>query len=191
MYVGLHTASLPQVLAEARQRIVLHMALYAEFGRMPALAEALHTALTQPAFRRLQVITVPLTSRRNWVDEFLHALRPDLTAVQMEHEFAASRDFIVRLAARHEGLVEVYETHALPCAPCVIVDDRILFGHYAHSPVPMEQGFWFSVAAPMDDLFKWAETGALPRDATPRHRAAFRFVCDCRNAMRQAKRMLL
>ena len=41
MYVGLHTASLPQVLAEARQRIVLHMALYAEFGRMPALAEAL------------------------------------------------------------------------------------------------------------------------------------------------------
>lgn len=191
MYVGLHTASLPQVLAEARRRIVLHLALYAEFARLPALAEALDAALVQPTFRRLQIITVPLVSRRGWVDEFLHALRPDLTPGQMELEFAASRDFIVRLAARHEGMVEVYETRALPCAPCVIVDDRILFGHYAHCSVPMEQGFWFSVAAPTDDLFRWADSGTPPRDATPRHRAAFRFVCDCRNAMRQAKRMLL
>lgn len=191
MYVGIHTTSLPQAIAEARSRIILHVALYDHFARSPELCDALDCALAQPGFDRLSLVTIPFISRKAWLDEFLQLLRPGQGIAEIEHGFAASRDFIVRLAVRHEGLVEVYETRALPCMPCIIIDDRILFGHYAHAPVPAEHGYWFSVNAPVDELFTWAAAGRLPGDATPRQRAAFRFVADCHNAMRQAKRMLL
>ncbi len=191
VYVGIHTVSLPQALAEARKRIILNLALYDRFARSPDLCDALSCALGQPGFGRLSIITIPFISRKAWLDEFLQLLRPGQGIAETEHEFAASRDFIVRLAVRHEGLVEVYETRALPCVPCIIIDDRIIFGHYAHATVPAEQGYWFSVNAPVDELLMWAASGRPAVDATPRQLAAYRFVSDCHNAMRQAKRMLL
>lgn len=191
VYVGIHTASLPQSIIEAKRRIIFHTALYDNLARDTELADALSTALQQPGFDKLTIITIPFISRKAWLDEFLHMLRPGLGIVEIEHQFAASRDFVVRLAVRHEGLVEVYETRALPCVPCVVIDDRILFGHYAHSDVPLEQGYWFSITAPVEELFGWAAAGALQADATPRHRAAYRYISDCHHAMKHAKRMLL
>ena len=191
MYVGLHTASLPQTLAEAQHRIIMHTAVYADFARAPDILDALNTALSRPGFKRLTIVTIPFMSRKGWIDDFLQMLRPELTIAQVEHEIAASHDFIVRLAVRHDGMVEVYETRALPTSPYIFVDDKILFGHYAHAAVHPEQGFWFGTTAPVETLLQWAQKGEIPRDATPRHRAAYRFVADCHHAMHHAKRVLL
>lgn len=190
MYVGIHTASLPQTLATAKRRVILHTAMYDGLA-IPEMASALSHALSQPDFEKLSIITVPFISRKQWLDEFLTMLRPERTLAEIEHLFNASRDFIVRLAVRHEGLVEVYETQAMPCVPCIIVDDTILFGHYTHGPVALDAGYWFSVTAPTAQLFEWAAMGGPPEQATPRQKASFRFVADCYHAMRQAKRMLL
>ncbi|ABB40346.1 hypothetical protein Dde_3553 [Oleidesulfovibrio alaskensis G20] len=191
MYVGIHTASLPFVFAEARRRIIMHAALYSNFARSPRHIEALSTALTKPGFRKLHAITLPFDPKRGWMEEFMHVLRPDYSLAQMEHEFNSSRDFLVRLAARHDGLVELYETRAMPCMPVIIVDDKILFGHYAHSPVPAPQGYWFSVTAPVEDMLDWLRHGRIPEDATPTQKASLRFVADCDYAMRNAKRLFL
>ncbi len=190
MYVGIHTASLPQTIAKAQRRVILHTAMYDGLANSE-LAAALSHALSQPNFEKLSIITVPFISRKQWLDEFLGMLRPDCTLPELEHLFNASRDFIVRLAVHHEGLVEVYETQAMPCVPCIIVDDTILFGHYTHGSVPLEAGYWFSVTAPTAQLFEWAALGGPPEQATPRQKASFRFIADCYGAMRQAKRMLL
>lgn len=191
MYVGIHTASIPATLAAAQRRIILHTALYDGIAHNQEIIQSLSTALHQPGFEKLSIISVPFISRKRWLDEFLHMLRPNLSVVELEHLFNASRDFIVRLAAHHEGQVEVYETQAMPCVPCIFVDDRILFGHYAHGSVPLESGYWFSLNADTEELFTWAEAGAPPQDATPRQRASFRFVADCHHAMKHSKRMLL
>lgn len=190
MYVGIHTASLPQTLARAKRRIILHTAMYDGLASVE-MSTALHYALSQASFEKLSIITVPFISRKQWLDEFLSVLRPTRSLPEIEHLFNASRDFIVRLAVRHEGLVEVYETQAMPCVPCIIVDDTILFGHYTHGSVPLDAGYWFSVTAPTEQLFDWAAMGGPPDQATPRQKASFRFVADCYYAMKQAKRMLL
>ncbi|MFI3271798.1 MAG: hypothetical protein R3Y11_06820 [Pseudomonadota bacterium] len=190
MYVGIHTASLPQALASAKRRIILHTAMYDGLANAE-MSLALSVALSQPSFEKLSIITVPFVSRKQWLDEFLMVLRPERSLAEIEHVFNASRDFIVRLAVRHEGLVEVYETQAMPCAPCIIVDDTIFFGHYTHGPVSLDAGYWFSVTAPTAQLFEWAAAGVVPDQATPRQKASFRFVADCYHAMKSAKRMLL
>ncbi len=191
MYVGIHTASLPFVFAEAHRHIILHAALYSAFARSAQHIEALGTALSKPGFQKLHAVTLPFDHKTHWKADFLHALRPDRSPAQLEHEFNESRDFLVRLAARYEGLVALYETHAIPCAPIIIVDDNILFGHYAHGPIPAAEGYWFSLTAPVDTLFQWLHDGTIPPDATPTQRASLRFVADCEYAMRNAKRILL
>lgn len=190
MYVGIHTASLPQSLAAAKHRIILHTAMYDGLAE-PELFGALSQALRQSDFEKLSIITVPFISRKQWLDEFLGLLRPERSIAEIEHLFNASRDAIVRLAVRHEGLVEVFETQAIPCMPCIIIDDTIIFGHYAHGSVSLDSGYWFSVTGPVDDLFAWAAAGGPPEHATPRQKASYRFVADCYYAMKQAKRMLL
>ena len=186
MYVGIHTASLPEVLAEAKTRIILHTALYDNLSDANIVA-SLSYALSKPTFQKLSMITIPFISRKQWLDEFLTMLRPGLGIVELEHRFNASRDLIVRLAARHEGLIEVFETQAMPCVPCIIVDNTILFGHYTHGSVSLEHGYWFNISAPVDELFAWAKVGTPPPNATPRQKASYRFVADCYFAMKQAK----
>lgn len=191
MYIGIHTASIPQVFASAQRRIVLHAALYNKFATSPAHSEALEAALARPGFKKLQAITLPFALNKQWTQEFLQILRPGYTIGEMEHEFNSSINFLVRLAAQHEGMVEIYETQALPCMPVLIIDDCIFFGHYAHSDIMAPDGYWFSVSAPVEELMENAYNGTIPKEKSPKQRASFRFISECVYAMKHAKRMLL
>ena len=191
MYVGIHTASLPQVFAAAERRIILHAALYSRFADSPAHREGLEAAVDSPGFRKLQAITLPFAPKKGWAQEFMELLRPNTALGSLEHEFNRSLDFLVRLAARQQGVVEIYETRAMPCMPLVIVDDRIFFGHYAHCDIMAPDGYWFSVNASVEELITYASIGGLPEEATPRTKASYRFVAECMYAMKNAKRMLL
>lgn len=191
MYVGIHTASLPQVFAEAERRIILHAAVYSRFAESQAHREGIVAALAKPGFRKLQAITLPFTAAKGWKQEFWEILRPGAPRDVLEQECTTSRNFLIKLAGAQEGRVEIYETRAMPCMPVVIVDDRIFFGHYAHSDVLAPEGYWFGVHAPVEQLITYATIGGLPADAAPRLKASYRFVAECLHAMRNAKRMLL
>lgn len=191
MYVGIHTASLPQVFAEAKRRIILHAALYSPFAASDPHREGLETALRQPGFKKMHAICLPFAPKRGWMQEFLGMLRPSMSIGEIEHEFNSSLNFLVRLAAQHEGMVEIYETRAMPCIPTIVVDDRIFFGHYAHSDVLAGNGYWFSVTAPVEELITYAKIGGLPKEAGPKKTASYRYIAECINAMQNAKRMLL
>lgn len=49
VYVGIHTVSLPQALAEARKRIILNLALYDRFGGRPTFATPFPAPWGSPA----------------------------------------------------------------------------------------------------------------------------------------------
>lgn len=190
MFTSIHSASLPAAFASAESRIILHTSLYAYFARNAEYSEALEVALARPNFQKLHAIMLPFESRKAWHDEFLSCLAPNTPAGMLEHEFNSSRDFLVRLAAKHDGLVALYESRALPCAPIIIVDDRIYFGHYCHGSVPITEGLWFTMTVPVTSMLYWLEDNSIPQNLSPTHRATFRFVSECYYAMKHAKKVL-
>ncbi len=191
MHVGLHTAALPEALSGARRRIILHLGLYNDFFALPGLAAALDNALEAPAFRNFQIITLPEQPAKGWLDFFLRHVRPGLEPGGIEHELSASRDAIVRLAARHPGQISIYETRLIPLTPMILADDRIFFSNFSHSSVSLFSGFWNSLSIDVGQLFTWAEEGTPPAQASPKALAAFRLVHEAAYAMRDGKRMLL
>ncbi len=184
---GLAEAGLPALLARA-DRLFFHAGLYSNFARDPEVAGALETALSRPGFDRLDVVSLDPVSRPPYWDEFRDVLRRGMPEATMHREFAVSSAFLDALASRHPTRIRRYVTTALPLAPILLTGDRILAGHYAHSPVPAPLGLWLCVPADIPDLLERAETGAAPETLPPQARGAFRLVCECvaaRNAARQ------
>lgn len=193
MNTGIDISMLAERIAGARRRVILHAALYSRFAANPAITQALHTLLQahrgKPHFSGVHCICLDSTLLLHagssgscaWVSDFLQTLRPHAEPAELLAEFAMSDAFTMRLEMEYRGSFFRHVSRTRPNAPILIVDDLILCGHYLHSGVPAPEGCWFSIHAPVDDLFHYAETGLPPHDATLR--APFRFVADCYDAM--------
>lgn len=118
----------------------------------------------------------------DWANSFFAMLRPHTPVDELVREFSFSHMFIEGLAARYRGMVCHYITRACPTTPILIIDGTILCGHYLHGSLPAPDGFWFSLAAPVEFLFSCAQSDAPPSD--PQQRAAYRFITECQHAMR-------
>lgn len=191
MYIGIHTAGIPEAIAATKQRIILSLGLYNRFLSYPEIWRVMDSALRELNFRDCHVITVPEAARKGWVDDFMAILRPGFSAIEQEHELAASRDVLVRLAANHPGQINIYEARALSCTPIILVDDQIFFSQYCSSGTDILNGLWCSVRANTGKLFEWAQSGSVPESASPKELAQFRLVQECHFLMRNSKRMLL
>ncbi|NJB68158.1 hypothetical protein GGQ74_001831 [Desulfobaculum xiamenense] len=180
---GIASLDIPAALAAARRRIVLHAAIYGNFADSPTHAAALETALSHPDFGGLDVVSIRPETEGRAMRDFLDALREGWTPEAMAEHVARSREFLHGLARRHPGRVRLYETARPGLFPALIIDDDIHFGHYARSPIPAPEGFWFHVHADVERLSAWLRSGNIPPHATADERAALRIVSECLRAM--------
>jgi len=175
---GLRQAEVPGAVARS-DRLFFHAALYANFARDQTMGAALETALARPGFTLLEVVSLDVTARCSWRDEFFDVLRQGRFPGDLLAEFAVSRTFLDDLAARHPGKVRLYDSPALPLAPILLLRDRLLVGHYLHGPIPAPDGFWLAIEADVPRLLHRAEAGVPPGPDDGPARAAYRFVHEC------------
>lgn len=170
-------------------RLFFHAALYSNFARDRAMADALEVALCRPGFERLEVVSLDPVARPPYWDEFRLVLRQDMTAAAMQREFSVSAAFLDALASRHPHKVRLYVTAALPLAPILLLDDVVIAGHYAHSPAPAPLGHWLVIPADVASLLELAEEGARPESLDPADIGAYRLICDCLAARLASRRL--
>ena len=185
---GLDEVGLPERVARS-DRLFFHAALYSNFARDRAMADALDAALSRPEFERLDVVSLDPVARPPYWDEFRQVLRPDMTASAMQREFSVSASFLDALASRHPHKVRLYVTVALPLAPVLLTGDAVLAGHYAHSPVAAPLGLWLVIPADVAGLLDLAEEGGRPDALDAVALGAYRYVSDCLAARSVARRL--
>lgn len=170
-------------------RLFFHAALYSNFARDRAMADALEAALCRPRFERLEVVSLDPVSRPPYWDEFRQILRQDMPAAAMQREFSVSAAFLDALASRHPHNVRLYVTAAMPLTPILLLDDVVIAGHYAHSPAPAPLGLWLVIPADVAALTELAEEGARPESLDPADVGAYRLICDCLVARLASRRL--
>jgi hypothetical protein len=185
---GLAEARLPEAVAGA-DRLFFHAALYSNFARDRALADALDVALSRPGFEGLDVVSLDPVARPPYWDEFRGVLRHGLPESSLQREFSVSAAFLDALASRHPRRVRLYLTTALPVAPILLIGDTVYAGHYAHGPVPAPLGLWLAVPADVAGLLEMAETGQTPDGLDPTTLGAYRLVRECLAARNAARRL--
>ncbi len=185
---GLAEVELPRRVAGS-DRLFFHAALYSNFARDRAMADALEAALRRPRFERLEVVSLDPVARPPYWDEFRLALRQDMTAAAMQREFSVSAAFLDALASRHPHQVRLHVTAAMPLAPILLLDDVVIVGHYAHSPASAPLGLWLVIPADVAVLTELAEEGARPESLDPAEVGAYRLVCDCLAARAVSRRL--
>lgn len=178
VWAGLAHIDLPGAVARS-DRLFFHAALYSNFARNPAMAEALETALTRPTFTVLEVVSLDVTAVGPWRDEFFDVLRQDRFPGDMLADFAVSCAFLEALATRYPGKVHLFSTTVLPLAPILLLSDRVFVGHYLHGPIPAPDGFWLEIPADVPGLLRRAEAGIPPGPADSQASAVYRFVHEC------------
>ncbi|WP_300161736.1 hypothetical protein [Solidesulfovibrio sp.] len=188
VHAGLGEARLPELVAGA-DRLFFHAAVYSNFARDRAMADALEAALSRPRFTRLDVVSFDPAAGAAYWDEFRQVLRRGLPEVTLRREFGVSTAFCDDLAARHPGHVRLFRTPCLPLAPILLVGDTILAGHYLHGPVPAPLGLWLAVTADVEDLLSRAEDDVSPDVLDPATKGAYRLVCECVAARSAARRL--
>jgi sugar phosphate isomerase/epimerase len=182
LFIGITALDLPTLFSGAKRRIILHAGVYGAFAS-PRHAEALRKALSHAGFLGLDVVELPPENTTPWRDSFLRCLRFDVSPRQAEEEVAASHAFLLSLARDYPDRVRVHPARMPPSLPLVIIDDAIIFGHYAHCAEHAPEGFWCKVDSDVERLLRWADAGRPPESATPEETAAFRLVCECTRAM--------
>lgn len=178
---GIESLDLPSRFSQARRRIILHAAIYGPFATSIPHRQGLTTALTSSTFEKLDIVTLAGTAP--WATSFMRALRFDDSTDTHAALLLASDTFLNELQAIDPQKVAIHHQSSLPCLPVVIIDDTILFGHYAHSRTFAAEGFWSIVETNVERLFKWAENDGPPSDASAEDKAAYRIVHECHNAM--------
>jgi len=178
MLFGLAEAGLATAVARS-DRLFFHAALYSNFARDPAMADALETALSRPSFRGLDVVSLDPDAALPWREEFYDVLRQGMFPGDLHKEFAISDAFLAELDARHPGAVHRYRTTLLPLCPLVLLDAMIYAGHYAHGPIPAPDGLWLALPARVESLLRRAEADIPPAFANRSARAAYRFAREC------------
>jgi hypothetical protein len=185
---GLEEVGLPGRVARS-DRLFFHAALYSNFARDRAMADALDVALARPEFTRLDVVSLDPVARPPYWDEFRQVLRQDMTAATMQREFSVSAAFLDALASRHPHKVRLYLTTAMPLAPILLLGDAVLAGHYLHAPASAPQGLWLVVPADVPALVELAEEGGRADALDATAAGAYRFVCECLAARAASRRL--
>lgn len=180
---GIEKLGVPELFARAERRIFLHAAVYGPFARSESHMHGMEKALTNPGFKRLDVIALQSQIENAWSDSFLSALRFGKSKQSVAQEVDLSQTFLKEMSENYPEKFFVHPLVNLPCQPLLIVDDTICFGQYAHSGVHASQGFWGCVETDVEKLFRWAESGDVPQGADSEEVAAFRLVSDCFRAM--------
>jgi hypothetical protein len=207
---GIAALGVPDALAAARRRIILHAAVYGNFASSPRHAAAFDAVLAAPEFQGLDIIHIAPeafgkaadacgavggegstralsgSAPTNDAPDAARILRHDWSAQAMRGHADASLDFVRTLAARHPGRVRIHMTPHLGLFPALVIDDSLFFGHYAHAPVPAPDGYWFHVTTDTALLDAWLDADHIPDDATADQRAALRILAECRHAMASA-----
>ncbi len=191
MHVGIHTTDIQTAISGARERLILSLGLYNDFFRQPGIEAAVRNCLGQVNFRQFHVLILPDRQREDWIDQLLDILRPHLQPAEQEHEIAASRDALVRLAASHLGQINIYELRSLICTPIIIADNKIFWSQFCASEVNIYQGLWHQTQAKVEKLMEYANSSRQDKINSPKELAAFRLIQDVTLAMKNAKRMLL
>lgn len=184
MAAGIHDLHLERIFASARQRIILSAPPYAPFAAQDAIRNALQTALAGTDTLMLTALDLP--DAAPWMDELCAMLRPHASPGTMRAEVVASRRFLAELHRCFPQQVRRYGLGTRPVFPFLIIDDQIIFGHFAHAAVPTPQGFWGAVTAPVGDFLVHAESGAMPPHMPLRHLAALRIVSEYVHQLRHA-----
>lgn len=216
MHEGTQSLMLPQAFAAAK-RIILHAAIYGPFVRSAPHRQALETAVRNGAALHAILAPLPSSAPQNpWINEFWQMVRPGVSLHSVEQEWQNSIALFRALAATATSAaagatVLAYATQAMPCLPVLLADDRIFFGHYAHSAVPAPQGVWCAMDAPVGEMLAIHSLGTSPvtagntqttapgnEEADSRKqplpewwRAPARLVEECVHAMHHATRIPL
>ncbi|KHK02972.1 hypothetical protein [Desulfovibrio sp. TomC] len=185
---GLEEVGLPGRVARS-DRLFFHAAVYSNFARDRAMADALEAALCRPEFERLDVVSLDPVARPPYWDEFRQVLRQDMTASAMQREFSVSASFLDALASRHPHKVRLFVTIALPLVPVLVLGDAVIAGHYAHSPVAAPLGLWLVIPTDAGRLLELAEEGSRGDALEPVDAGAYRLVCDCLAARAVSRRL--
>ncbi|WP_147820891.1 hypothetical protein [Salidesulfovibrio onnuriiensis] len=178
---GVQGMDLPALMAGAARRIVWHAAIYSPFAASAPHVEAVRTFLGRSETKGLHVISLPRRPEA-WCGDFFTVLRGKGMHGAVLEELGKSWRFLDQLAGEFPDRVRLHELHGQPCSPVLLVDDHILYGHYAVSEVPAGEGLWTRLEADVERLLGWHLKG-VPEGAAAWERACFRLVSDCANAM--------
>lgn len=174
---GLSELNLDVALKSARREIIFLAPPYGNFSKSPQIYSALEAALADPQGASLKVLCLPEMGGFLWADELMGLLRPGMDMREKQLQLDDSRFFLRGLQQKFHERVSVFELRDRPNFPVLIIDDQILFGHFAHSEVLTPEGFWCRVEAAVGELFDQVSIGEEP--ALADDRSAFRIISEC------------
>ncbi len=166
---------IPDLLGEAKRRIILHAAIYSPFASSPRHHRSIKAALERDSFNLLDIISI-YPGDINFFSDFMQMLRPEQTKTQHLKEITESQSFTSEIAAAYPQKVCLHRLDAVPMLPVVVADNQICFGHYAHSPLRTAEGLWFMLNADVEKLLN----KAVPNQD---EKGAYRILCECSRFM--------
>ncbi|WP_027721159.1 hypothetical protein [Maridesulfovibrio zosterae] len=178
IFAGIEEIGLHKVFKNARRQIVLYAPPYGNFANNEFVSGSLNSALAKESGPSLMIFCLPDIDIYPWVGEFMKVLRPKASNDSIRQDLDHSRIFLQELKLKFKERISIYEMPIRPCLPFLIIDDRILFGHFAYSQVMTPEGFWCSVEVPVEKLFTCAESGRIPTNGTHAELAAFRIISE-------------
>lgn len=174
---GVENLKLERCFEQATTRIILSAPPYAPFGHNRTIRHALFTALARTGGLSLTALDLPGTDAP-WIEEMRVLLRPQMDLATMQDEIIASHFFLSELYKNFPQQVHRFCLQTKPCFPFLIIDDQIMFGHFAHARVPTPHGFWGTIIAPVQELLDLVDSAPIPQQMSSRHRAASRIVSE-------------
>lgn len=183
---GVENLELETRFEQAQKRIILSAPPYAPFAHHRLVRHALFMALARTDGPTLTALDLPGVHAAPWMDDLRKLLRPQADAATMQAEIDDSRLFLHELHRNFPQRVQAFRLQTRPNFPFLIVDDVVLFGHFAHAPVLTPQGFWGMVTAPVEELLRLAESDTVPTHMPPRQVGAYRIVAEHIHQLRHA-----
>ncbi len=177
---GILAFDVPALMASATRRIVWHASIYSPFARSDRHGEAVRDFLRRPGGCGMDIVTLPRRPEA-WCTCFFTVLRGG-SVRSAGTELETSWRFLDELSSEFPSQVRIHVLKRRPSLPILLIDDNILFGHYAVSSVPAGQGWWTRVEADVERMLSWMPHGP-PESVTDWERACYRVVSDCANAM--------
>ena len=175
-YITHDAVGVPQLIRQARHRIVFHAAYYPKYG-FDQQGKDLWSAMEDNSRLLLTAIFADV-DHVAWTEEFGRVLRPFYTAKDFKDDLEASKRHFVRCLS-HFGSkrVRILDTPRLPLFPAIMIDDTLIIGHYAHSREITPDGLWLTIHHPkIRSMYECLLAGGVPECETPEERAILRYV---------------
>lgn len=179
VYVHHQTLKTWDLIQEAKHYIILNAAFYPKYGLDTDYSRAFQQALKFSP--DLQVYVVITNHKTKWAGEFARVLRSEYDDVgKFKEGIDASISFFKNLKKTYPGRVHIKRSSHLPLAPCVIIDNTLLVGHYAHSETNAPNGYWLKIEAEviLTSILKLRNKVNYLSDLTDEEKALMRYVED-------------